>query len=198
MPHCSYKFGCELRSVDDPMLADVLVQAYRQNERPRCMCVPGGVEMYIAKHRQFVIKRMPGTGPQHHPSCDSYEPEPSDSGRGAMVGNAILATGPDSFDLHVDFPLTRAAGRSRPGSHGEYRTDVSAPAQRMSLQALMHFLFEQAGFHRWAPAMAGRRHQGVIHKYLIEAALDIRVKGPVGRSNSPTSGHPKFPHPVTV
>jgi hypothetical protein len=141
------------------------------------MCVLGGVEMYIAKHSRYVIKRMPGSGPQHHPSCDSFEPEPSDSGRGAMVGSAILTTGLDSFYLRVDFPLTRSAGRSRPDSHAEGRADVSTQPQRMSLHALMHFLFEQAGFHRWSPAMTGRRHQGVLHKYLIEAASDICVKG---------------------
>jgi hypothetical protein len=40
----------------------------------------------------------------------------------------------------------------------------------MSLRALLHFLYERAGFNRWYPAMEGRRNQGVLHKYLCEAA----------------------------
>jgi hypothetical protein len=39
------------------------------------MCVPGGVEMYVAKHAEFVIKRMPDTGGRHHVACPSFEPE---------------------------------------------------------------------------------------------------------------------------
>lgn len=41
----------------------------------------------------------------------------------------------------------------------------------------MHFLFERAGFNRWYPTMEGKRSQAVIHKYLMEAADDVMVKG---------------------
>jgi len=51
------------------------------------------------------------------------------------------------------------------------------PRRRMSLRALMHFLFERSGFNRWSPAMAGKRNQGVLRKYLLEAAEEITVKG---------------------
>lgn len=159
-----------------------LTIAYEAKERPRCLCVRGGAEMYIAKHGHYVIKRMPGTAPQHHPSCDSYEPEASVSGRGAMLGTAIISTGPESFEVHVDFPLARASGRIRTVPQSREGSDVNMPAPRLTLQALMHFLFEQAGFHRWSPSMAGRRSQGVVHKYLTVAASEVRIKGgcPVG------------------
>ena len=55
--------------------------------------------------------------------------------------------------------------------------EVVVPRRRMSLRALMHFLFERAGFNRWSPAMEGKRNQGVLHKYLQEAAQDVWVKG---------------------
>lgn len=82
------------------------------------MCVDGGVEMYISKHRTFVIKRMPGTGPQHHPSCESFEDEASHSGRGALLGSAIVPGTDDYVDLRVNFPLTRSdrKARTRPSS----------------------------------------------------------------------------------
>ena len=47
----------------------------------------------------------------------------------------------------------------------------------MSLRALLHFLYERAGFNRWYPAMEGRRNQGVLHKYLSEAARGVLLKG---------------------
>jgi hypothetical protein len=42
---------------------------------------------------------------------------------------------------------------------------------------LTHFLFERAGFNRWSPVMAGKRSQGVLHKYLLRAAEQVRAKG---------------------
>jgi hypothetical protein len=56
-------------------------------------------------------------------------------------------------------------------------TEVTCPHRRMSLRALMHFLFERAGFNRWTPALEGKRNQAVLHKYLIEAAEGVVVKG---------------------
>ena len=76
--------------VDDPRLQTALAQIHETPERPRCLCVPGGVEMYVAHHRQFVVKRMPETGSQHHPGCPSYEPELQQSGLGELVGEAVL------------------------------------------------------------------------------------------------------------
>ena len=46
----------------DPQLQEGLSRVYGASERPRCMCVPGGVEMYIAKHAEYLVKRMLDTG----------------------------------------------------------------------------------------------------------------------------------------
>lgn len=135
--------------------------------------------MYIAKHRSFVIKRMPGTGPQHHPSCDSFEDEASHSGRGALLGCAIVRASDDLVDLRVDFPLTRATGRMALAMTDRAAADVTSSPRPMSMQALLQFMFEQAGFNRWSPAMDGRRHQGVIQRYMYEAAAEVRLKGKV-------------------
>lgn len=58
---------------NDPRLQDALARAYDAPDRPRCLCTQGGVEMYVARHRQFVLKRMPGSGMRHDPGCPSYE-----------------------------------------------------------------------------------------------------------------------------
>lgn len=164
-------------SSDDPQLQGALAKIHETSERPRCLCVPGGVEMYLAHHRQFVVKRMPETGNRHHPSCPSYEPELQQSGLGELVGDAVIESESGAVELRVDFPWARLTGRGV--SHGEPQelSEVSVPHRRMSLRALMHFLFERAGFNRWSPTMEGRRNQGVLHKYLQEAALSITIKG---------------------
>lgn len=162
----------------DPGLRDGLTRVYGSSERPRCMCVPGGVEMYIAKHAEYVVKRMPDTGHQHHPTCLSFEPEPGTSGLGELLGEAIIEHSPDQVEVRTDFPISRMPGRSR--LRGEAVADpaeVHAPRKRMSLLALLHYLYERAGFNRWYPAMEGRRNQGVLHRYLSEAAKGVLLKG---------------------
>ena len=162
---------------DDPQLHEALTRAYESPTRPRCLCTAGGVEMYVARHRQFVIKRMPGTGHLHHAVCPSFEPEASQSGLGELVGQAVIEAESGRVELRVGFAWERQDGRSAlPGEpHGT--GEVTQPRRRMSLRGLMHFLFERAGFNRWSPAMEGKRNQGVLHKYLTEAAEDVLVKG---------------------
>jgi hypothetical protein len=162
----------------DPGLQDALARIYGSSERARCMCVPGGVQMYIAKHAEYVVKRMPDTGRQHHPTCPSFEPEPGMSGLGELLGEAIIEHSPDQVEVRTDFPISRMPGRMAP--RGEAVADpaeVHAPRKRMSLRALLHYLYERAGFNRWYPAMEGRRNQGVLHKYLSEAAKGVLLKG---------------------
>ncbi|WP_038211145.1 DUF1173 family protein [Xenophilus azovorans] len=161
----------------DPGLQELLAAIHDTAERPRCLCVPGGVEMYVARHRRYVVKRMPETGGDHHPSCPSYEPEGAFSGLGELVGDAVLEPEPGRTELRVNFPWTRMAGPSVARGEAAPSSEIAVPRRRMSLRAVMHFLFERAGFNRWTPAMAGRRNQGVLHKYLVAAASEIEVKG---------------------
>lgn len=165
-------------SADDPQLQDALARVYDTPERPRCLCVPGGVEMYVARHRQFVVKRLPDTGNRHNPACPSYEPDAQQSGLGELMGVAVREREPGRVELMVDFPWTRLTGRSvARGEPPQDAGEVAAARKRLSLRALMHYLFERAGFNRWSPAMEGRRNQGVLHKYLLEAAQHVTVKG---------------------
>jgi len=164
-------------SADDDRLQDALGRIYATLERPRCMCIRGGVEMYVAKHRRYVVKRMPGTGDTHHPSCVSYEPAVGQSGLGELIGDAVIERSPELIELRVDFPLARIPGKTVARGEPVPPAEIRAVRRRMSLRAVMHYLFERAGFNRWTPAMEGKRTQGVIHKYLLEAAADIEMKG---------------------
>jgi len=164
-------------SVDDPGLQDALARVHDTAERPRCLCVPGGIEMYVARHRRYVVKRMPETGRAHSPCCPSYEPDGLYSGLGELAGDAVLESQPGRVQLRVDFPWTRIAGRALAHDQARAPGEVSVQRRRMSLRAVLHFLFEHAKLNRWTPAMMGRRNQGVLCKYLLEAAAEIEIKG---------------------
>lgn len=156
-------------------LQEALGGIYGTPERPRCLCVPGGVEMYVAQLRAFVVKRMPNSGIAHRPRCPSFEPEATQSGIGALSSNVVFEHASGRTELRVDFPWTRQRGHGVAPRPLTEPGQVETTARRLSLRALMHFLFDRAGFNRWTPAMAGRRTWFVIRKYLLEAAEQIDV-----------------------
>ena len=154
-----------------------LDELHGTSERPRCLCIPGGVDMYISKMDRCLLKRMPGTGHQHHPSCKSFEPEYSDSGLGELIGEAVVDNGDAVTEIYVSFPLKKGCGIARQAVEKMAPVEVRAAKRAMSLRAVMHYLFDRAGFNRWVPAMEGKRSQTVIHKYLMEVAGSTRIKG---------------------
>lgn len=154
-----------------------LAELHGTSERPRCLCMPGGVDMYIAKTDRYLLKRMPGTGHQHHPSCTSFEPAYSDSGLGELMGEAVVDNGDADTEIYVNFSLKKGCGLARQPAKKREPVEVTVAKRKMSLRAVMHYLFDRAGFNRWAPAMEGKRNQAVIHKYLMEVAGSTRIKG---------------------
>ena len=163
---------------NDPYLQTSLAQAYETAQRPRCLCMPGGVEMYVAHYQAFQIKRLPDSGPLHHPRCSAYAPEPGFSGLGGLLGEAVIEDEPGQAELRVNFPWTRLAGRK--GTYAltdEVVSDVRPLAPSMSLRALMDYVFERAGLNRWHPAMSGKRSQRLVRQSLLAAARDIWIKG---------------------
>ena len=161
-------------------LAERLAEAFARREHPLCLCCSEGVPMYVARAGgRHVLKRMPGSGPQHDADCDSYEPPHGLSGLGNIAGEAIVENIEDGETLlRLDFSLTKLAGRTAPAAReaveaAAVRTDGS----RLSLRALLHYLWDQAAFNRWRPAMAGKRNWAVVRKYLAEAAEGKTAKG---------------------
>lgn len=177
MNDARYFIQGQVYAANAPDLQGALASIHGSAERPRCLCVAGGVDMYVSKVRQYIVKRMPGTGPKHHPECDAYEADYDQSGLGALMGKAVVEKMPGQVELSVDFAFSMRKGRAVPPGECSKAADVKAPKQRMTLRALLHFLFEKAGFNRWYPAMSGKRNQHVIHKYLTEAAEEIHTKG---------------------
>src|SRR3546814_20937219 len=96
---------------------------------------------------------------------------------------------PDDPDQNVTagklgFSLAKQPGRAAPtpatGESDAVRTDGA----KLTLRGTLHYLWEQAGFNRWAPAMSGKRSWGVIRKYILQAAADKTADRKSTRLNS--------------
>ena len=170
--------GQEIRS-GDPTFEETLAKAYKQKGRPRCLCQTDiSVEMYIAKcNGCHIIKRMPGTGSQHSPDCDSYEPPPEWSGLGEVLGSAIQENDEGITELKFDFSLSRVPGRAVQKEEGKEPDSVRTDGKKLTIKSTLHFLWEVANFHKWAPGMAGKRSWSVIRKFLLQAANTASAKG---------------------
>jgi len=169
----------ELFDLADSALVKALTDIYGSKERPMCMCQTQGVEMYISKvSGKYAVKRMPNTGPDHAPGCDSYEPPPELSGLGHLMGTAIEESAEEGLTtLKLGFSLTKVAGKTAPSSNGSEKDSVKTDGNKLTLRGTLHYLWEQAGFNRWSPAMEGKRSWPVIRRYLMLAAENKMTKG---------------------
>lgn len=161
---------------DDDYLQPLLAAVHRSSEhRPRCLCSAsetGGVDMYVARvGGRYVLKRMPGTGPHHAPACPSYTPPAELTGLAPLIGTAIREQPTTGITrLALGFPLTRKPGRATAGASTVTAGAVEPDDARLTLRGLLHFLWDEAEFTRWVPAMAGRRNWPAIRKHVLAAA----------------------------
>jgi len=163
--------------VGAPGFAAAIAQAYRDQTRPRCLCRPDGLEMYIARlGAGYVVKRMPETGRQHAPDCPSFEPAADSSGLGPLLGNAIIedpTTG--AVTLKLAFPLSVRAGRVVPERTESTSGTVLSTGIRLSLRSLLHYLWDQAELTHWHPAFGGKRSWNTVRRHLLNAVERMLV-----------------------
>lgn len=162
-----------------PGFMAALASAYPNQCRPRCLCRPGGVEMYIARHTDgFVVKRMPETGTQHAPHCPSFEAPAGATGRSALLGTAIREnpiTGVTALRLGV--PMSQLGHRRTTAQVRERSQVASSQGARLSLQGLMHYLWDEAGLTRWHPGFRGKRSWALVRSRLLKAAESTTANG---------------------
>lgn len=173
-----YRFVDEDVSSDEAKFDACVKKAYQDKYPPLCMCKSDGVPMYIAKIGDMhVIKRLPNSGSAHHISCKSYEPPLELSGLGQVEGSAIQENTEDGTTvLKFDFALSKSPGKQPPKSKDKETDAVKTDGTKLTLRSTLHYLWEQAGFNRYTPAMKDKRTWYVIRKYLLEAAANKLVK----------------------
>ncbi|AHG48798.1 hypothetical protein RLEG12_07640 (plasmid) [Rhizobium leguminosarum bv. trifolii CB782] len=162
-----------------PEFPSQLERAYEQKLRPLCQCREPPVPMYIARmDGQFLVKRMPLSGRQHHPGCPSYDPPYELSGLGPLIGNAIqidAATG--AAMLRLDFSLSKRGNRSTSTSSSEPSETVRSEPKKLSLRAMLHYLWDMGELTEWTSLWAGRRGWGRVRSSLLNAARQMTVRG---------------------
>ena len=173
-----YLIADEYFSSDDDIFQKILGDCYSKKRRPLCSCIEPKPEMYVAKiNNLFVIKRMPNSGGLHAPDCESYEPPIELSGLGQVLGTAIQENPDDgTTSLRLDFSMTKTPGRSAPTPSGEEKDSVKTDGTKLTLRGTLHYLWEEAGFNRWYPAMSGKRNWYTIRKHLLNAAGGKKAK----------------------
>lgn len=181
-PSAIYEIGGRRFEIGSRGFSDAIAEAHASQQRPRCMCLVDGVEMYVARlagsDRGYIVKRMPDTGSHHAPDCPSYEPPAEFSGLGQVLGNAITedpATGETT--LRLDFPLARMPGRSTMPPAGGESDSVSSSGTKLSLRALLHYLWDQAELTRWHPGFSGKRTWATVRRHLLQAAEHKLARG---------------------
>ncbi|UUX95384.1 DUF1173 domain-containing protein [Aquabacterium sp. J223] len=178
-PAAIYEIAGRRFEIGSPGFADAVADAHASHQRPRCLCLAEGVEMYVARLGEgYIVKRMPDTGSHHAPDCPSYEPPAEFSGLGQVLGSAITedpATGETT--LKLNFPLTKMPGRSiMPPAGGEIDS-ISSSGARLSLRGLLHYLWDQAELTRWHPGFAGKRTWATVRRHLLQAAEHMLARG---------------------
>lgn len=158
-----------------------LAAMHASKKRPLCHCRKPGIEMYIAKiDDHYIVKRMPETGGLHSPTCDSYEPPAELSGLGEVLGTAIKENLDGLTELRFGFSMTKISGRNGQAEMKAAEADsVKTDGSKLTIKAVLSYLWDQAGFNKWTPAMTGKRSWTVLHKHLMAVAGDKLAKGTV-------------------
>src|SRR4051794_14286279 len=174
-----FQIGEAILSANDPQLAPALTNAHARRIRPLCLCRAPAAPMYVARVAgQFIPKRMPGTGAQHDPACESYEAPPELSGFGDVVGRGIQEDADAGVTvLRLGFSLSRTGRRPASAAVTREGDSVKAEASKLSLKATLHYLWGEAGFNRWSERMTGKRNWFIIRKHLMNAADSKIAKG---------------------
>lgn len=163
--------GSEYRA-GSPGFAAAVARAYEAYVRPRCLCVPGGIEMYVARCGDgYAVKRMPGTGNRHRPDCQSFELAADATGLDQLSGSAIsedVDTGQTT--LKLGFPLSRRRGQLMRQMSASAPGGVTSTGARLSLKSLLHYLWDQAELTRWHTAFEGKRGWATVRRHLLLAA----------------------------
>ncbi|PZM16508.1 hypothetical protein CPY51_03980 [Rhizobium tubonense] len=174
-----YQIGQATVEEEDPAFGARLAEAYRMRQRPVCLCSERGVPMYIARiGEQLVIKRMPLSGGNHDPECQSYEPPYELSGLGPLIGAAIQLDPANGMAvLKLDFSLSKRGAQKAAGAAGVNEGPVKNETGKLSLRALLHYLWHQGGLTEWTAHWAGKRHWYQVRNHLLDAAATMTVKG---------------------
>lgn len=168
--------GSVVDDVHAPVAQQVLSQAKAARVRPLCLCQSPGVEMYIAAAGpDLIVKRMPGSAATHDHRCRSWLPPHELSGYGAVAEQSIIDNPADGTTaLRLGFSLSKMGNRAAPEPSAAAADTVVSDGNKLSLRAVLHYLWDEAELTTWHPGFAGHRPWAVVHRRL-RAAVDGKL-----------------------
>lgn len=175
-----FRIGDQIVEEQTADFPDRLAIAYMMKIRPLCLCRTPGVPMYVAQiGDQHVVKRMPLSGATHGPQCGSYDPPYELTGLGPLIGSAIqVDTATGAAALKLDFSMTKLGSRSAAAAgDAQSPQTVKNEARKLSLRALLHYLWHEGGLTEWTSLWRGKRHWWHVRSHLVEAARTMTVRG---------------------
>lgn len=158
----------------------VLVLSHGKAE-VRCLC-PGPGEKRLSIHSRsnsdrFHLARFPDTGPEHSEDCIYYGVDPGMSGLGAYRRGVVQELDDGNTKIKLKVGLQQRPTSAPEENPGDLPKEQKASSARrgssqasMTLLGLLHYLWTQAGFNVWSPAMQGKRTLGVLHYHLLRVA----------------------------
>jgi hypothetical protein len=161
----------------------LLAPAHAAHVRPMCLCTRDGFAMYIARMapERYIIKRMPDTGMLHAPSCPSYLPPDTLSGLAQVMRGAIEESVDTGLTvLRLGFRLARNQQMPQEptaSTRGGQDDSVRADGAGLTLRAMLHYLWQEAGLTTWSPGMTGKRNWRVVSWHLRQAARGKLIRG---------------------
>lgn len=177
-----YVAGDVVDDVHTPAAQELLSRAKAARVRPLCLCQSPGVEMYIAcGGPDLIVKRMPGSAAAHDHRCRSWLPPDELSGYGAVAEQSIIDNPTDGTTaLRLGFSLSKLGNRAAPEPSGSPSDTVQSDGNKLSLRAVLHYLWDEAELTTWHPGFAEHRPWAVVHRRL-RAAVDGKLvrKNPI-------------------
>ena len=174
-------YGHRITHINNRDVQQLLAAAHTDRVRPLCLCRPDGVAMYVAKigSDKYVIKRMPDSGLEHAHRCASYLPPEELSGLGQVLGSAITEEADSGLTaIKLGFRMSKAERAAPVGAAGGGVADsVAADPNRLTLRAVLHYLWQEADLATWTPGMDGKRNWRIVSWYLRQAARGKFTKG---------------------
>lgn len=149
---------------------EALLKAKREIGHALCLCVQGsrGLKLVIRERKgQCLLAVWPEDGPNHHRECPFHRASDALSGVRGYRKDALKET-EDGFSIRPTVVLSRRREDPRvPLEDRDAATDRERVTRaRMSLLAILHYLWEQSDQNRWHRGW--RRDYGRLHWSLAQ------------------------------
>lgn len=160
-----FRFNAQQVRSHPESVNEALLKAKRELGHAYCHCNAGGQALKLVireRNGNCLLAVWPEDGPNHHRDCPFHRASDALSGVRGYRKDALEET-VDGFNIKPGIALSRRRDELRQGMDDRCppATEVRVTRARMSLLAIMHYLWEQADQNRWHRGW--KRDYGRLH-----------------------------------